>query len=109
MFYIILAADSVLSLDNVHLAEVRRGQFRFKWFTDNTTNKSMCPTEYIVESSNCGDCPSVTTKTHVTCNISTINQGSRLCTFSLQSRLCGNIYGNTNATYIVTALQKGNS
>ena len=47
---------------------------------------------YNILASNCGSCPSTTNHTNVTCDV---HNGS-LCTFAVQTVVCGNIIGNVS-------------
>ena len=62
-----------------------------------------CPAiHYNILASNCGSCPTTTTHTNVTCTDVPIN-GS-MCTFAVQSVVCGNIPGNSSDLITVTTL-----
>ena len=92
--------DSISPPNNTYLAEVSRGQLKFKWFT----NDGMCPTNYTyaILSSNCGACPNITVNTTATCHV----LNNRVCTFAVQIMVCGHVFGNTSVQSI-TVMVKG--
>ena len=51
---------------------------------------------YNILSSNCGSCPTTTTNTTVTCTDVPTDGG--VCTFSVKTVVCGNIFGNLSDT-----------
>ena len=64
---------------------------------------------YRITSENCGECPTLTHNTSVNCIIITNHTNAALdqmCTFSIQSVVCGNSIGNANISVI--AKLKGN-
>ena len=57
-----------------------------------------CPTlEYIIVASNCGKCPTLTDNNTVTCT-DVPNSGNVLCTFAIQTVVCGDIIGKLSET-----------
>ena len=63
---------------------------------------------YKITSENCGECPTLTHNTSVNCIIITNHTNAALdqmCTFSIQSVVCGNSTGNASTS--VTAKLKG--
>ena len=57
----------------------------------------MCPVlHYDILASNCGSCPTTTTNTTVTCT--DVPTDGSVCTFAVQTVVCGNIYGTMNNT-----------
>ena len=93
--------------ENVHLAEATTGKLTFKWSNNNISNEILCPTDYIIISSNCGICPNKTTNMSVTCDImSIINTKSQFCTFALQTQDCSSI-SKVAISSSVTVVVKG--
>jgi hypothetical protein len=57
-----------------------------------------CPAiQYKIIASNCGNCPTITNHTTVTCTNVPID-GS-MCTFAVQSVVCGNVSGNMSDVF----------
>lgn len=73
----------------VNLAELHsRQQITFSW----SVIASDCPTiKYNIVSLNCGTCSTTTTHNNITCTDVPRNAG--ICTFALQTVVCGNIVG----------------
>ena len=61
-----------------------------------TNASESCPaTNYKIISRNCGDCPQIVNSSIVTCNnfFTAQSQEAMLCTFTIQTVVCGNILG----------------
>ena len=73
-------------LENVYLAGVSPTGLLFSW--NQTQN---CPSlRYNISSENCGQCPNTTDSTSVNCSDFTILNSINLCTFAVQTIICGN-------------------
>ena len=73
-------------------------QLTFNWSTVSTD----CPAiHYNILSSNCGSCPTTTNHTTVICV--DIPTNSSVCTFAVQSVVCGNITGQRSNPIMVSA------
>ena len=73
--------------NNVHLVGVSPTGLRFSW--NQTQN---CPSlRYnINQSEDCGQCPNTTAGTSVNCSGFTLSNSINLCTFAVQTVICGN-------------------
>ena len=77
------------------------GNVTFKW----TPVTSECFTSsYSILTSNCGSCPTTTAHTAVTC--ASLPSDGSLCTFAIQTVVCGNITGNTSDPVHLTIMGK---
>ena len=66
---------------------------------------SDCPSlHYNILSSNCGSCPATTTHTTVTCT--DVPTDGSVCTFAVQTVICGNIVGDSSDSVNVTTFLK---
>ena len=75
------------------------GNVTFKW----TPVTSECFTSsYSILTSNCGSCPTTTAHTAVTC--ASLPSDGSLCTFAIQTVVCGNITGNTSDPVHITIM-----
>lgn len=75
----------------MHLIHVQPGQLTFNW----TSVDAQCDTvSYNIISSNCGRCPTATANTTVTCTDIVIVASMQVCTFIVQTVVCGNLTGN---------------
>ena len=72
-------------------------RLRFSW----SPVASGCPViHYNILASNCGSCPTTTNHTNVTCtDVPTENS---VCTFAIQTVLCGSLVGDKSDPVIVT-------
>ena len=85
------------SPNDVRLVDVQPGQMTFNWTSVDTECKSLA---YKIISSNCGRCPATTHNTTVTC-IDVVASG-QVCTFIVQTEVCGNLTGNFSNAVSVT-------
>ena len=89
------------SLYSIHLADVKRGQFTFKWSRNNII---VCPTDYIIIS-NCGLCPALTSSTSATCYVAHQRSQPDVCTFAIKIQICGHmIYTNTSLNLTIISI-----
>ena len=57
---------------------------------------------YNIISSNCGRCPRATTNTTVTCTNVVVLTSGQVCTFTVQTVVCGNLTGNmSHPVYVI--------
>ena len=84
-------------LSNLTLSEINGEQATFTW--NKHPQGLTCASLYHIVTSNCGQCPYVTTSNYVICNISS-SLIDRECTLTLQSVVCGNIYGEINVFHV---------
>ena len=91
--------------DDVHLAKVDKNRLTFHW----EPVPSVCSDiEYTITAINCGVCPSTTPNTSIACDISNTlaeSVNDSLCTFTVQSIVCGILIGNRSN--IVQAVLRG--
>ena len=79
-------ADPYPPPENVHLSRVSPTGLVFSW--NQTQN---CPSlRYNIWSKNCGQCPNTTDSTSVNCSDFAISNPITLCTFAVQTVICGN-------------------
>ena len=78
----------------------RPGQITFDW---NPIAPKCSVVHYNIFAFNCGSCPTVTTNTTITC-VDVPTDGS-ICTFALETVICGNITGSKSDPVCVQ--QKG--
>ena len=69
----------------------------FKWSPVATVCRAL---HYNILSSNCGSCPTTTTNTTVTCT--DVPTDGSVCTFAVQTVVCGNITGNVSDSVNIT-------
>ena len=94
-------ADPKSPPNNLHISVV---DFSSKEFTFNWSSPvaAVCPLHYNILSSNCGSCPTTTTNTTVTCT--DVPTDSRVCTFAVETVVCGNITGNSSDPIILATV-----
>ena len=87
MMIIIIIIDPYPPPENIYLASVTPGSLVFSW------NYALnCPSlRYNIRSENCGQCPNTTDSTSesVNCTGFTISNSVNLCTFTVQTAICG--------------------
>lgn len=81
--------------DHIYVGDITQTSLTFNWsrVQRNRSPQDNCCSEtvYNIIASNCGSCPNSTTSTTATCrNVTT--DGS-VCSFAVQTTLCGNIFG----------------
>ena len=78
-------------------ADLVSRKLTFNWSTD-------CPAmlHYNIRASNCGSCPTTTNHTNVTCT--NVQTNGSLCTFAVQSVVCGSITGQFSSPVRVSIL-----
>ena len=80
--------------NNVQLTNASSEELTFSW-------KSLTPVcssiRYHINSSNCGVCPTTTGSTTATCYDLQLSREKRVCKFSVQNVVCGNV-GNSSVT-----------
>ena len=88
-----LISDNILPPVNVTLSHFHDDQLTFAW----NSPTQHCPSlYYIITSTNCGKCPGNTTSTSVTCDYplnASLTLDSSICSLSVQSLICDNLYG----------------
>lgn len=93
----IVSTPSNLSMiDHKFTSELR--SIKFYW---NETAPACTVLQYNLTASGCGRCPSRTTHNNATC--SNISVSDHVCTFSVQTVMCGNLEGD-NITLTVTVM-----
>ena len=88
---------------DVHLASIDTKKITFSW----SPVLSNCSIGYRITSMDCIACPSFTLNTVVNCTVTTnrTNRQDQMCTFYVQSVICGNYTGNQHSS--VTVKLKG--
>ena len=76
-------------------------QITFRW-SQAVIECTDLDVRYNILASNCGSCPTTTNHTSVTCTDMPINGG--MCTFALQTVICGYITGNESAAIFLRGL-----
>jgi hypothetical protein len=62
-----------------------------------------CPAiHYNILASNCGSCPTTTNHTNATCTNLNVSLNDTVCTFAVQTVVCGNITGNVSDPISIT-------
>ena len=90
---------------NVELIKTPSLPIKIRWITNYpqstmiafiwNTNLPDCPAiHYNILASNCGSCPTTTSHTTVTCT--DVPADSSMCTFAVQTVICGNITGESS-------------
>ena len=83
--------------NDVRLSHVQPGQLTFNWSSPDVQCDSV---SYKIITSNCGRCPPVTTNTTVTCT--SVVASGQVCTFVVQTVVCGNLTGNmSDPIYVI--------
>ena len=83
-----IASESFSPPNDVRLINVQPGQITFSW----TSVDALCDSiSYNIISSNCGTCPITTTNTTATCT--DVVASGQVCTFIVQTVVCGSIIG----------------
>ena len=78
--------------NDIRLIQVQPGQLTFNW----TSIDAQCDSvSYSIISSNCGQCPSTTSSTNITCRDSVAS--GQVCSLIVQAVVCGNITGNQSS------------
>ena len=75
---------------SIELSHITNGHMTFIW---EPINRSCPAVSYLVNASDCGECPSVTTSANITCYTGSLGR-EQVCAISVQTVLCGNIIGN---------------
>ena len=91
--------------DDLRLAAVGINRLTFSWIPVLVT----CPSiGYNITSMNCGVCPNFTLNTTVNCTVTTnhIHRRDQMCTFYVQSIVCGNYTGNESNTITIELIGK---
>ena len=86
---------------NMHISHIDIGliQLTFAW----SPVVPSCPSiHYNILASNCGSCPTTTSHTNVTCT--DIPTDGSVCTFAVQTVVCGNITGIDNSSINILVL-----
>ena len=93
------AGHSSSTPDNIYISKVgfHPNQLTFQW----NSVASDCPaSHYNILASNCGSCPTTTNHTNVTCTAVPTNDS--ICTFAVQTVVCGNITSNISDPINIT-------
>ena len=94
-------SDIHLTPNNIHLDSVSSGQLNFSW----SPLDSNCPgTVYHINATQCGQCPSSTNKTFVSCIA--VNTSDDACLFTVQSEVCG--HTSSSHGELLMVVLKGN-
>ena len=82
----------------IHFAEnVGSRQLTARW----SSVAANCPSlHYNILATNCGSCPTTTTNTTVTCT--DVPTNGSMCTFAVQTVVCGDIVGNMSTQFSVS-------
>ena len=88
--------------NDVRLSHVQPGQLTFNWSSPDVQCDSL---SYKIITLNCGRCPSVTTNTTVTCT--SVVASGQVCTFVVQTVVCGNLTGNMSDPFYVILKGRG--
>lgn len=79
--------EPLLPPENIHLASVNSTELIFSW---NLADLN-CPSLYYgIQSINCGNCPNETDESLVYCSNFTVSNSITICTFMVQTIICGN-------------------
>ena len=90
--------------DEVSLALVNFGskEISFSW----SPVTPHCPSiHYNIHASNCGSCPTTTNHTNVTCT--DVPTDDSMCSFAIDTTICGNITGNQSKPLIFNVTIEG--
>ena len=79
---------------NIEHVYLRQGSLTFKW---NSLDGNNSATSYNILASNCGNCPTTTNHTNVTCTDVPTNDG--VCNFTIQILVCENYVGSVYHTF----------
>ena len=93
------AGHSSSSPDKIYISKVgfHPNQLTFQW----NSLASVCPAiHYNILASNCGSCPTTTNHTNVTCT--EVPTNNSICTFAVQTVVCGNITSNISDPINIT-------
>ena len=101
---VVVTAGPLPPPNNVHVsvANFVSGELTFTWSSVLPHCSSI---SYNISASNCGNCPTNTTKTTVTCTDAPTWSNDTLCTFAVQTILCGTIVGNSSEQVTVTIIR----
>lgn len=80
--------DPFLPPENIHLADIKPGKLTFSW----TPIALLCSELTYEILSDCGECPTATNSTFVSCTIESSQPTN--CTFAVRSIVCGGIAGS---------------
>ena len=84
-------------------ADFSSRELRFNW---SPVAPAECPTvQYNILASNCGNCPTTTNHTTVTCI--DIPMNGSVCKFSVETVVCGNVVGNESDPVIIRSALEG--
>ena len=71
-------------------------QIKFRW----TPIATECPDiHYVINASNCGNCPTTTNHTTVTCT--DVPSDGNICTFALKTQVCSDVFGKMSEPVFV--------
>ena len=86
----------------IHIAEnIGSRQLTARWSSVAANRTSDCLTlHYNILATNCGSCPTTTTNTTVTCT--DVPTDGSMCTFAVQTVVCGDIVGNMSTPFSVS-------
>ena len=94
------------SVNNLYIsvANFTSNEFTFNWSPVTPDCNAL---HYNILSSNCGSCPITTTNTTGTCTDAPTN-GS-MCTFAVETSVCGAVVGNTSDTITIITIGQNDS
>ena len=85
--------------DFITTTDLSLREVTFKWSKSPVQLVLDCPSlHYNITSSNCGSCPTTTTNTTVTCTDIPTETDASMCTFSIESIVCGKVVNLFNDT-----------
>ena len=75
---------------NIHVEDIAPQQLTFSWIGHNTSCDTL---HYNIMSRNCGNCPTSSNSTSVTCTNVIVKENVSMCSLAVQTVVCNNIVG----------------